>query len=389
MSQYDVIVVGVGGVGSSTLYHLARSGVKVLGLDRFSPGHDRGSSHGGMRMVRRAYYEHPSYVPLVDRALQEWRELEESREETLYHPVGILNVGKNDGPLISGVRASVEQHKVDVDELTPAQFKKRAPGIHRADDHVALFEKNAGYLQVEACVQAYADEAVKAGAELRVGGAVRNWSARTSSVTVETESRTFTAGRLVVTPGPWARDLLLDLCIPFEVRRKPVYWYQTEGNDYQASKGVPAFLYETGDGIFYGYPQVDKFGVKVGEHTGGMRVQDPLGLDRGVDPQDQKRVETFLADHLPNVKRRCMQHSVCMYTMSPDSHFVIDRHPHHENVAFAAGLSGHGFKFTSILGKLLAGIVMGEAIDPDLKFLHCNRPGLRFTDADFEETGAV
>jgi sarcosine oxidase len=382
VNQYDVIVVGVGGIGSSTLYHLARRGVRVLGLDRFSPGHDRGSSHGQTRMFRRAYYESPRYLPLIDRSFTAWQELAEIRGTTLFHEVGLLQAGPRDGVLIRGLVESADAQELAVEELDAGQVRSRFPGFEVGDRDAAYYEAGAGYLDVEACVTAYAEEAVNSGAELLVGGAVRSWTARSGRVTVETESKSFTADRLVIVPGPWAKDLLLELCIPFEVRRKPLYWYQAEGPEYRAERGAPCFLIESGDGIFYGFPQIDDSGLKVGEHTGGVRVPDPLGLDRGIDPQDQKRVEAFLAACLPGVHRRCVQHTVCMYTMSPDSHFVVDRHPDHDNVVFAAGFSGHGFKFASALGEHLTRMVLDEELELPLEFLGMDRAGLRFTDLD-------
>lgn len=382
MKHYDAIVVGVGGVGSAALFHLAQRGATVLGLDRFAPGHDRGSSHGRSRLISRAYQEHPDYVPLVNRAWELWAELAEKRDCELIKPAGLVRVGPKDGEVLTGVRASAQQHSVPIEEWDAAEGAKHLPGFRIPEDLHCLFEKDAGILDVEKCVEGYAEEAIQLGAELRIGATVRNWSAKGSGVTVETESGQFTAKSLVVTAGPWAKDLLLDLCIPFEVRRKPAYWYETETEHYGLDKGCPAFLYDLPGGVFYGVPEIDEKGVKVAEHSAGLRVPDPLAVDRGLDTQDQKRVEAFLEQYLPGVKRRCTHHMVCMYTMSPDNHFVVDKHPETPNVVFSAGLSGHGFKFASVLGEAMADLVLAGKTDLPIDFLACDRENLAFTDID-------
>ncbi len=382
MKHFDAIVAGVGGVGSSTLYHLARRGLRVLGLDRYAPGHDRGSSHGKTRLLRHAYFEHPDYVPLVRRALHLWEELSRLRERKLYHETGLIQIGPAAGSVITGVRRSASEHKLKISDLPPREFTKRFPGFHLPPNMDIVFEQNAGYLEVENCIVAYADEAIRLGAELRIGGSVRHWRIKGNHVLVDTESDRFTADRLIITIGPWANDLLEELCIPFEVRRKPQYWYEASDSVYSADKGCPAFLYELPEGTYYGFPVVDRLGVKVAEHTGGSRVVDPLSVDRGLDQQDQKRVETFIGQYLPQVRRRCTFHSVCMYTMSPDKNFVVDLHPGYTNVAFAAGLSGHGFKFSSVLGEVLADLVTTGKTDQPIQFLRCNRPGLMVTDSE-------
>ena len=383
MNQYDAIVVGVGGVGSAVLYHLAQRGAKVLGLDRFAPGHDRGSSHGRSRMWRRAYFEAPEYVPLVDLALTRWRALEELSGKSLLHTTGIVYAGPEGGEILSGVQRSAAEHSVPLESWGKRERKKFADRFHLPDEMHCVFEPEAGYLDVEQCIVSYADAAIQLGAELRIGATVRNFSARGSGVTVETESGQFSAGHLVVTAGPWAKDLLLDLCIPFEVRRKPLYWYAAEDAErYSAAAGCPGFLYESPDGVFYGFPQIDELGVKVAEHSGGLRVPDPLAVDRGLDTQDQKRVEGFVEHYLPGVQRRCTNHTVCMYTMSPDGHFVVDRHFDLPNVSFAAGLSGHGYKFASVLGEALADLAQKGETELPIGFFTAQREGLAFTDLD-------
>lgn len=376
MAGYDVIVLGVGGVGSAALYHLAKRGVRVLGIDRFTPGHDRGSSHGQSRLIRRAYFEHPDYVPLVEAAFGDWRELEERTGEKLFHQSGLLQVGPADGVVLSGVRESARRHGLAIENFSAAEVNAEFPGFFLPDGCEGVFERGAGYLLVERCVELHAQEAVRLGAELHTGEAIRGWRAEASAFRVITDRAEYTAARLVIAAGAWAGQLLAELGIPLEVRRKPLYWFATKSDVYQAANGCPGFLYDLAEGCFYGVPQLDANGVKVGQHSGGAVVSDPLTVNRAVDPVDFGAVAEFVSRYLVDATTQRTNHTVCMYTMTPDEHFVVDRHPRHEGMAFAAGLSGHGFKFTSVLGRALAELALDGRTDLPIGFLSVSRPAL-------------
>lgn len=375
--SYDVIVLGTGGVGSATLFHLAQRGARVLGIDRFPGGHDRGSSHGQTRIIRQAYFEHSDYVPLLLHAYELWADLEENRGEKLLHQVGLLEIGPPQGPVVSGVLESARRHGLKVDRLSADDVADRFPGFEVPDDCEAVFERRAGYLLVERCVLAHLDQATRLGAELCTGESVQKWTADASGVTVQTDRGQYTAGRLVISAGAWARELLADLGIPLRVLRKHLHWYACDDDHYLQDLGCPTFLYETPEGVFYGFPQLDGLGVKVAEHSGGSVVTDVLHDDRAFEPEDRRRVEAFLSVCLPGVSRRVTGHTTCFYTMSPDEHFLVDRHPAHDNVVFAAGLSGHGFKFTCVLGEILADLALAGRTAHPIDFLRCTRPGLR------------
>ena len=357
--HYDVIVLGTGGVGSAAAYHLARRGANVLGIDRFAGGHDRGSSHGQTRIIRQAYFEHPSYVPLLLRAYELWRELQERHGSKLLHQVGLLQVGPPEGAVVAGVLASARQHRLPVERLEPAEIHRRWPGFRVAGGDVGVFEPAAGYLRVEQCVLAHLAAAQDCSAALQHGHVVTEWKADARGVEITLSSgERLTANKLIITAGPWAPQILADLGVPLIVRRKHLYWFPAPVNNYHQDAGCPTFLFELPHGVFYGFPQLDERGLKVAEHSGGQTIADPLSDPRQLDSQDLARVEAFLAAHLPGVGRPMRERTVCFYTMSPDEHFLVDRHPRHGNVYFAAGLSGHGFKFTSVLGEALADLAL-------------------------------
>jgi sarcosine oxidase len=358
VTDYDVIVIGCGGVGSAALYHLASRGYRALAIDRFPPGHDRGSSHGETRVIRQAYFEHPDYVPMLQRAYQLWEELGNEVGSPLFHKTGVLQLGPERGEVIAGVLESARLHGLDVSRIDHHELTSTYPGFRAPDSLSAVFEANAGYLEVEACIHAHVDLAEKQGARLSIGEAVLEWHNNGSDVTVRTDKSTYQAQSLIVTAGSWSSDLLPGLDLT--VRRKHLHWYANDDPVYREDNGCPVFFFELDHGLFYGFPQRDTLGVKVSEHSGGETLTDPLNVDRSIDTADQATIETFLKDHLPGVGGTPTRHEVCMYTMSPDGHFIADRVPDQDNVVFAAGLSGHGFKFANVLGELMAELATSE-----------------------------
>lgn len=373
MSSYDILVLGVGGVGSAALFHLAGRGLRVLGIDRFAPGHARGSSHGQTRLIRQAYFEHPAYVPLVKRAYELWHELEQLSGRQLFRQVGLLQAGPATGSVVPGVLASAAQHGLPIDRLSPDDLRRRFPGFAVPDELSAVFEARAGFLYVEDCVRTYVDQAVQRGARLLAGTAVRSWTCQPDSITVETDAGRFQAARAIICAGPWAHDLLTGLGIPLRVVRKPLYWFAAPDDTFAASRGQPGFLFETPGGEFYGFPSLPDVGLKCAEHTGGLAVDDPLQVNRGLVSEETERVQQFLRTYLPQASTEVRDSAVCMYTLSPDRTFLVDTHPDWPQVAFAAGLSGHGFKFTSVLGEILADLATTGRSPLPIDFLSCRR----------------
>jgi sarcosine oxidase len=348
-----------------------------VGLDRFPAAHDRGSSHGQTRIIRKAYFEHPDYVPLLKRTYELWASLEEQRNERLYRQTGLIEIGPADGVVVPGVLASARQHALDVEELSVADVSRRFPGFQVPEDCRAVFEPQSGYLLVERCVLAHLEEAKRLGASHRTLETVTSWSAQNDHVEVKTDKQTYSAGRLVIAAGAWATQLLNDLRIPMRVVRKHLHWFANTNSQYHQQNGCPTFFCEMPEGYYYGFPQFDDLGVKVAEHSGGDLVADPLCVDRTIDVDEQKRVIGFLSQCLPGVSAKPTHHSVCMYTLTQDEHFVLDVHPQFSQVAICAGLSGHGFKFTPVLGEILADLVLLEATSHPIEFLSCRRSALQ------------
>ncbi|MBL9082304.1 MAG: N-methyl-L-tryptophan oxidase, partial [Planctomycetales bacterium] len=259
------------------------------------------------------------------------------------------------------------------------EIHRRFPGFRVPQSMVGVFERHAGFLRVERCIAAHVRLARDLGADLRFDEPALSWRPDGSGIEVRTAHGTYRAARLILTAGAWAGTLLADLGIPLQVRRKPQYWFSPTSAEYALAAGCPSFLYETLDdlgqpaGVFYGFPVVGPEGLKCAEHSGGTPVADPTHLDKAVNPIDLARVQNFLRTYMPGVTPTVVDHAPCMYTMSPDENFLVDRHPQHPQVAFVAGLSGHGFKFSSVLGEALADLsTTGETSLP-IDFLSCRR----------------
>ena len=374
---YDCIVLGVGGFGSGAFYHLAKRGVRVLGLEQFGVAHDRGSSHGETRIIRKAYFEHPDYVPLAIRAYELWRDLAAESGQHLMQLAGVLLAGPPDGEAVGGAKISAKQHGLHLDELSPEEAGKRFAGIYFEEGFSAVHEPDAGYLFVERCVQAHIEQAQSQGGLLKTNEAVRDWSSDGKTVKVRTDRNEYEAKKLIITAGPWAGKVLGKLGLPLKVLRKPVFWYPLREDYRENLSRMPAFLFELPSGVFYGLPGTDGRHLKLAEHSGGETVIDPGAVDRSLHAADGRQIESFIGECLPCVEPTLHRHIVCLYTVTPDLHFVIDSHPQWENVAIGAGFSGHGFKFTGILGQALADLALEAKTNLPIEFLSLKRDALR------------
>lgn len=368
--RFDTIVLGTGAVGAAVLDQLAQRGQRVLGLDQYPPGHDRGSSHGQTRAIRRAYFEHPDYVPLLTRAYELWDELEERSGETLFERCGLLQVGPRTGDVVRGVLQSAREHDLEVELIEQPRGHELCEGFEVPEGLVAVHERDAGYLHVEACVRAQIELACLSGAAHRVE-AVDSWFASRDGVEVMTRQSTYVAGSLVICAGAWSGPMLetgaLDL--PLQVLRKSLFWFAGETSQW---KQRPVFLFELPFGVFYGFPALDEAGLKLAEHSGGLPVAGPHSSEHALE-EDEARVQRFRKLCLPGLESSVSTRASCMYTMTPDQHFIVDRHPLWPHVAYAAGLSGHGFKMAAALGEALADLIDRGSTQLPIGFLSRDR----------------
>jgi sarcosine oxidase len=351
MNSYNVVVVGLGAMGSAAVYHLARRGARVLGLDRFSPGHDRGSSHGATRIIRLSYFEHPSYVPLLRRSYALWRELEAAAGEPLLQITGIAEIGRPDGALVAGTLASCRLHALPHTVLDARELMRRYPAFHLPADFVGVVQPDGGFLLAEAAMQAHQRLARQAGAELRHAEAVQALAVAAGGVRITTEREVIHAGVAVIAAGAWTKKLIPDLAM-LRATRQVTAWFTPQDAACFAPGRFPVFMLESRLGIHYGFP-LDPAGLKISKHFHQDETVDPDSYNRSVTPEDQSLIRAGLA-YLPAANGPLRSAQTCLYTMTPDGDFIIDRLRSAPNILVASPCSGHGFKFSPVIGEILA-----------------------------------
>ncbi|MBY0505597.1 MAG: N-methyl-L-tryptophan oxidase [Bryobacteraceae bacterium] len=371
MANFDCIVLGLGAMGSAAADHLTRRGLRVLGLDAHARGHQLGASHGKSRFIREAYFEKPDYVTLVRRAYGQWRDLEARSGSNLIEITGGLWMGPLDSPIVAGARLSAERHGLPHELLSAAGIRHRYPEFQVSDETWGLLEPNAGVLKPEECVRAQLEQAERAGARLRFGERVLRWSADGAGVAVETDQMRFTADRLVIAAGPWSAKVLADLALPMEAHR--VYYLHCEPAEPTRFARSPLWLIDWAPGVYYyGVPYRASEGVKFGLHRAAMAC-DPDTVERAVSDEEAAEFRAAMERILPGSATRLLWAESCLYAMTPDTDFILDRHPRHPQVVFGCGFSGHGFKFAPVIGEALADLAMEGRSALPIEFLRLAR----------------
>jgi len=376
---HDVIVLGLGGMGSAAAWQLARRGWRVLGLDQHGPAHDQGSSHGRTRVIRQAYFEHPDYVPLLQRAYALWQEAEQVSGQPLLTLCGGLMMGPEHSEVVRGSLRSAQEHGLSHEILDAAEVRRRHPPLRLPDGNLALFETRAGVVRTERAVQTHLDLAAIEGAELRFHEPVVAWKADSGGVEVRTAQNRYVADRLVITPGPWAPELLAGLGAPLQVERQVLYWFQPRGGlrPFLPDR-FPIFIWDQpGQRQPYGFPALDGpgGGVKVALFRAPkVETCTPATVDRSIRASDEAAIRPSIRELIPDLDGPLIHAVTCLYTSTPDRHFLIGLHPEHgARVALAAGFSGHGFKFCSVVGEILADLAQTGRASQDLSLFSPTR----------------
>ena len=362
---WDVIVVGLGAMGSATLHQLARRGHRVLGIEQFTPGHALGSSHGRSRIIREAYFEDPRYVPLVQRAYECWRAFEDESGVTVFRQTGGLMLGAPESPVVSGARRSAELHGLAHEILSADEVHRRHPAFRLREHEIGVFEPRAGMLAPELAITTSIALARRHGATVTTGEAMHSWSASGDGVEVLTSAGTYRGARLILTVGAWAGKVFGELGIPFTVQRNVLHWFTPLRNAHHfAPEQLPIFIHQTESGqAWYGFPDVGD-GVKLALHHHG-ETADPDMPRRTVTDEEVEAVRRIMRQHLPDADGPLRESQPCLYTNVPDEHFVIDTHPAHDAVIVASPCSGHGFKFSSAIGEVLADMATDRPVGFD------------------------
>lgn len=358
--QFDTIVLGLGGMGSAVAAHTAARGRRVLGLERFGPAHARGSSHGESRIIRQAYFESPDYVPLLRRAYELWDALEARTEMKLRAQTGGLFVGRPETTVVAGTLESARRWDLAHEVYDAADLRRAFPMVTPLDDEVGVYEAVAGALFPEPGVHAHLLAAAADGAELRFGVHATRWEADDAGVRVTLDDGTHAdARRLAICAGPWFGRIAADLDIPLRVERKVQFWFAPLDHAAVTPAHLPIYAVQRdGAEMFYGFPDFGG-GAKVAHHGRGDGA-DPDALDRNVGEAEIAYAHAALASFVPAAAGAFLRADPCMYTLTPDEHFVIGLHPRHANVVVAGGFSGHGYKFTPVVGEIVAALLDGD-----------------------------
>lgn len=373
MAHYDVIVVGVGGMGSATAFHLARRGVRVLGLERYDIPHAMGSSHGVNRIIRMAYFEDPSYVPLLSRSYELWRQLEEGSGERLLVITGGIDAAPRDHRVFTGSLESCRLHGLDHEVLDAAEVARKFPGYRLPEAHMAVFQPDGGYVMSERCIVAHVDAALAHGAEVHGREQVVGWEPLGDGVRVTTDRGEHTADRMVVTAGAWTMGLVDPMSGLATPERQVLGWFQPRRPELFSPDRFPIFNLEVDEGHFYGFPVETIPGFKIGLYHHLEEDVDPDTMDREPNPADEAALRVAVDRYFPDASGPVLTLKTCLFTNSPDEHFILDTHPELSQVVIGAGFSGHGFKFSAVVGEILADLALEGTTMHDISILRLGR----------------
>lgn len=364
-TAFDIIVIGLGANGSSALYHLAKSGCRAMGIDRFAPPHRHGSSHGQSRIIRQAYHEKPLYVPFVKEAFNLWKELEQTSGQKLLLVTGGLILGDENAAVVQGAKESAESYDLPFDYLDSGEIKSRFPALKPSPETVGIFDKTAGILFPETCIETYLKKAQELGAAIRCNETVIRIVPGATAVEIITDKNTYQTSRVILSAGAWTNALLPGRPLPLVIERQVLYWLKSKKpQPFLTADALPIYIWEyKRDLVFYGFPDLGD-GIKTAFHQGGQTVV-PDELTGDVAPAEIDAMINVVEAHI-DIEAAFNYSATCMYTNTPDGDFIIDFHPLYKNIIVASPCSGHGFKFSCLTGKLLCQMALGESFSFDL-----------------------
>ncbi|HLG41503.1 MAG TPA: N-methyl-L-tryptophan oxidase [Chitinophagaceae bacterium] len=377
-TSFDVIVIGVGSMGSSASYHLAARGYKVLGLEQFDITHELGSHAGQSRIIRKAYFEHPDYVPLLTRAYEGWKDFEEETGTQLYYRTGLLYSGKSGNEIIRGVKQSASLYNIPVENINFPE--KRFTQFKIPADYETLFEPDAGFVTPERAIRLYAQQAVKKAAKIHISEKVIEWKKEGPGIKVVTDKNKYNCSKLIITAGAWSAKLIPALTGKIKVTRQFVAWVKPKHPDEFKLGKFPCWMIadDIRPGAYYGFPVLpcDTFGepagLKLAYHYPGI-VTEPDKVNRQTISEDIEDLKYALQKYLPGTFDSFISTKICLYANSPDENFIIDKLPGEENIVIACGFSGHGFKFIPVVGEILADLAIEGKTQQPINFLRAER----------------
>lgn len=377
--HYEVIVVGAGSMGMAAGYYLAGQGVDTLMIDAFDPPHANGSHSGDTRLIRHACGEGYDYVPLALRAQELWDDLQAKTNERIFMKTGVVTFGPAESLFVQTAIDGGQEYDLNLETLSADEIGARWPGITVPDDQIGCYEPDAGVLFSENAIRTFRRLALEKGADLKVNAPVVNIEVFDCSVKVETEMESFTADKLIISGGAWNKKILddLDLKLRLQPSRQTIAWFESDDALYKADD-FPGFFADVPTGVYYGFPSIDGSGLKVGRYDNGEEI-DPLYYNQefGALEKDENDLRGFLGEYMKDANGRLDVGRTCMFTNTPDENFIIDKHPAHDHIAIAAGFSGHGYKFSSVVGEILSDLVTTGSTSQDISLFKATRPSLQ------------
>ena len=382
-NSFDVIVIGVGSMGSATCYYLSKQGYKVLGLEQFDITHEFGSHTGQSRIIRKAYFEHPDYVPLMERAYKNWKQFEDETGEQLYFKTGLLYAGNSNNEIIKGVKLAASLYNIELEQLNKKDAASRFPPFNFPNSFEVLIEPDAGFLPPERSIRLYAEKAKRNGAEIHSHEKVIEWKKEGTGLIVKTDKNIYKSNKLIITAGAWAGKMIPGLSDKIKVTRQFVAWIKPKNEPRVSLNNFPCWMIADEDkhGCYYGFPllNTEKFGEPAGlklAHHYPWDITDPDKVNRETTGNDIENIKYCLNKYLPGIVDSILSTKICLYANSPDENFIIDKLPgFEENVSIACGFSGHGFKFASVVGEILADLAMEGTTALPIGFLNAKRFG--------------
>jgi sarcosine oxidase len=378
---FDVIVLGVGSMGSSACYHLAKRCFKVLGIEQFDIPHEQGSHTGQSRIIRKAYGEDAEYVPLLEKAYQNWLMLESETGSQVYYETGLTYFGALDDPFLKTVKDSSRKYNIPLNDLTAEDCNYKYPQFNLPQNFQRLEEPEAGFITPERSILLNIQQAVLKGAVIRTKEKVLEWKRNTQSIiSVLTNRGTYKAGKLIITAGPWAGNMIPSLASTLTVTKQVLAWVKPKKWDLFTIGNFPCWMLVNKEYTFYGFPilPVETFGnpegLKLALHYPGPDVTDPGLVNRNTNVSDEEILIDFLKQFIPDGFENTLVMKTCLYTNTPDHNFIIDfLSGFDKDVVVATGFSGHGFKFVSVVGEVLADLAMNGLTDLPIGFLSAKR----------------
>lgn len=356
-NHYDVVIVGAGSMGMAAGYYLSKQGIKTLLLDSHNPPHDKGSHHGTTRIIRHAYGEGSQYVPMVLRAQELWEQLQQEANQELFLQTGVLCAGAPESAFTNEAIQSGREYSLPIEVLSSKEMEYRWRGFTFPEGYFGCFEPKAGVLYSEKCIQAFRDLGTANGMTLLPYTKVEKVEVHANGGTIQTASDTYYADFIVMSAGAWSGKLLdeLGLNLPLQPTRKTVSWFECDRELFEPGL-FPAFSVDTLHGQYYGFPDIGGSGLKIGRHDGGKKV-DPDGWIVPYGSDDEAEIRPFLEKFMPRANGSLLKGSTCLYTFTPDENFILDQHPEFPHLFISAGFSGHGFKFSSVIGEIISQVI--------------------------------